>query len=788
MTVRDSHQYLSRPSRFIPASSPSQQLATQQPTGLQLTPASQASLQGTPVQQYHPPALQRQQQAHKRAYACRVCGEWLSSASNRIRHERAKHKEFQAGGISVAGMKRTTTHMYRDASGESGPRGPAVAHAISQPQLQAGEDTMAPSAAVQPHGSDAVLMSVPAALAASVLLRPAAAQPTAVEPAAVQSRGAPAAAAVAVAASPSVVPQGSGDVDRTPTDFGDAITGDDAPSIHEYHSLEGFVAAKEPATSPPADDGVLTGVDGAVDNLAAVKDGSAEQTCMLQEAAFELEPEASSDEVSDSEEWRSKQQSLLSESDLQRVCHPFLQWLTQPPMTQCEALVKGRARIQSLSQLQPIKNNLRFIFAVLAQRDAIQGIELQALTKLATCQALWDVLVERRVGSARIHAIFLLVKKVLVHLSSQESVQRRQFILPSTAESFIYVDHVCANSSQRRKQETRNRALLGVQAAQQLKDAQPQVLSPPFEVPTSWSPPRTATASSGMPSPTARLSPSNHGRGSAADSSASSSPSLHGAAELAAAGNLLPSANELSTEELKKVAAGCLAYFKRVGAATADEGRNESAGPSLGSRSEDQRFMRFLVTATLCLGLAPRSQVLKQLRIGSTLKKEADGRYWVKMLAEFNKNGKPTTVALPIELTAPYDTYLATVRPRLLLQQQHQQQREVDESHLSSPDTRHVPHDYLFFKKSGAAPRSDFSELTALVAQELLGRPVNAHAFRAAVITAYYQAGASQGQMDVLASIMAHDSTTAKHFYFKPLMTQAAVETNKRMMEVLQLE
>src|SRR6185312_11920064 len=99
---------------------------------------------------------------------------------------------------------------------------------------------------------------------------------------------------------------------------------------------------------------------------------------------------------------------------------------------------------------------------------------------------------------------------------------------------------------------------------------------------------------------------------------------------------------------------------------------------------------------------------------------------------------------LPLELTEPVDFYLQTIRPLLL--RPHGQE-----------------HDYVFFKRNGSAPRVDFSELTSLVTQNLIGRPVNAHAFRSAVITSYYRDGAaSQGEMDTLANIMAHDSTTAR--------------------------
>jgi len=180
--------------------------------------------------------------------------------------------------------------------------------------------------------------------------------------------------------------------------------------------------------------------------------------------------------------------------------------------------------------------------------------------------------------------------------------------------------------------------------------------------------------------------------------------------------------------------------------------------------------MAYLVTATLCLGLAPRSQVLKQLQLGSSLvKQESDGRYWVQLLGEMSKNGKPTTFAIPHQLTPAFDFYFRCVRPRLMAKQSQQ-------------------HDYVFVKHNGSAPRSDFSACTTLVTQRAIGRPVNAHAFRGAVITAFYETGASQSEMDTLATIMAHDPSTAKSCYFRPQFAAAAVRNSERMLHCLDLQ
>lgn len=433
--------------------------------------------------------------------------------------------------------------------------------------------------------------------------------------------------------------------------------------------------------------------------------------------------------------------ALLQDSLLQSACLPFLQWLCAPPITQVEALVKAR-RVMSTTQLQPMKLNLRFVFGLLLEAGALDKPELEALARLAVCQTLSAALERRHVGHGRVHALFLLVKKVL-YLSSVESTRRRQFLPPTTHESFLFVESVCSDSSHRRKQEARNRAMLGVQTSKQLHRSQPTQGAPTlppdaFLMPSMLGPssqPRAAPSSSvtsPVPSPSP---PPSHAASTSFSADSTESET---------------SPNELTCDELKLIAKGALAHLqRRDGEATA-------------------YYVHHLVTATLCLGLAPRSQVLRQLRVGSSFVKEADGRYWVRMLADQNKNGRPTVFALPKELTEPFDHYLAAIRPGLL--RAHGQE-----------------HDYVFCKKNDSAPRADFTELTATATQQLLGRPVNPHAFRSAVITAFYQAGATQSDMDVLASLMAHDSATARQYYFKPQMAKAAVETNDRMLGALDL-
>ena len=137
------------------------------------------------------------------------------------------------------------------------------------------------------------------------------------------------------------------------------------------------------------------------------------------------------------------------------------------------------------------------------------------------------------------------------------------------------------------------------------------------------------------------------------------------------------------------------------------------------------------------------------------------------MLAEQSKNGKPVTFPLPTQLTGPFDHYLDVVRPRML--------------RLCAASS----HDYVVFKRNGT-PRTDFSSHTNKASLELIGRAINAHAFRAAVITTFYTTtNASTNDMNLLADIMCHDPTTARNFYFRPQFEQASVATNQKMVDIL---
>ena len=637
----------------------------------------------------------------KRVYPCRVCGFHLTSSSNRTRHERTKHLTPQrrqrpqkhpkpATGLAAAAAQSQTGHK-RSAASAFSPASPAPA--IDEIVQAAGFSFASHYGA---SSRAATLVMTPRRVAESEPELP-------------------------------LLPVTSNNDQQPGEDMEiDVSTASDSPDEHD--TSEEAPAAAAAATSAP------TELEGA--HIRADDEEGKEEEQKEEEEEEGAQVAAAGEIPAPLDLPAYEPAPSLQDTQLQAACLPFLQWMCQPPITQVEALIKAR-RVKVITQLQPIKLNLRFIFGLLLESEAITDLELQALTRLAVCQALGGALEKRQVGSGRIHAIFLLVKKVLVYLSSCKSTQRRQFISPATQESYMYVESICSDSSHRRKQEARNRSMLGVQTSKLLHQAQPARGLPALTVDAFNMP-----SMQGNIEVTAKASV-----GPAAVSNAPRQLTLGAAASAAhlAASINEPSSNELTGEELTAVARGSLAYLQ--------------------SR-EHSYYVHHLVTATLSLGLAPRSQVMKQLQLGSSFVKEADGRYWIKMAADMNKNGKPTCFALPLQLTEPFDYYLESIRPNLLRQGDQQ-------------------HNYVFVKKNGTAPRSDFSELTSIATQQLIHRPVNAHAFRSAVITAFYETGATQSDMDVLANIMAHDSATARSYYFRPHMAKAVVSTNDRLLRVL---
>lgn len=427
-------------------------------------------------------------------------------------------------------------------------------------------------------------------------------------------------------------------------------------------------------------------------------------------------------------------------------CVPFLSWLCAPAVTEAERLVKAR-RVDP-KQLAPVKKNLAFIIRLLLGTQAVLEptlLKLDLFTQEKVCQQLNTFLEERQVGASRIYALFLLIKKVLVYLASSESVRRRQYIAPNTWNSWTCVDTICSDSNTHRKQISRNRKLLGAEQCRKLTPA------PARSVPTA--------EDLKMPAMYGAKKKSHPTTASAVAAASSSSSSAAAAATASVSLQLRSEPSELKPSELIRINRGCLEYFKQQ-SMTSNQAR---------SLRDNTRYTSYLLTATLTLALAPRQEVLRQLQIGSSFVKKEDGRYWVLMLSHMNKNGRATSFPIAQELTPAFDQYLDTIRPQLMANKVH---------------------NYVFCKQSGDAVGAEFNfgDWVHSVSKEIIGRPVNCHAFRSALVTLFHKNGASQSQMNALAEAMAHDANTQRDYYFKGDAQQQALEVHERMRLAYGLE
>jgi hypothetical protein len=438
-------------------------------------------------------------------------------------------------------------------------------------------------------------------------------------------------------------------------------------------------------------------------------------------------------------------------------CTPFLSWLCTPAMTEIEKVVKAR-RVDP-KQLAPVKKNLAFIFRLLLGSKVVEPsqVGLDMFAQENVCQQLSKLLEERNSGASRIYALFLLVKKILVFLASSESAHRREFITPNTWNSWTCVDSVCSDSNTRRKQISQNRKLLGKEQSKRLEHLQGPMRVVPTAEETKMAPLFGDKKQKGAQAvPTSRIMPQVAAAAAAAAASNNSKSMSSILASTAVTSSAVSSAdaNEMSKDELLQLKDGCLQYL--------------TAAQTNGSDA-DAQYVAYLVTATLCLGMAPRQQVLRQLQLGSSFFKKDDNRYWVLMLAQMNKNCKATTFPIAEELTKALDYYLSTVRPQLMGSKQH---------------------DYVFCKRTGDATGAlfDFSDWTRTVGKVLIGRPINCHSFRSAVVTAIHEGGATQSEMNNIASCMGHDPATQRDYYYKVEAQKRAIDSHELVRKVFGMQ
>lgn len=362
---------------------------------------------------------------------------------------------------------------------------------------------------------------------------------------------------------------------------------------------------------------------------------------------------------------------LLSDVEVQQLSQAFLVYLDGLQTTFLEAKFI-QARLTASSRELALRN-LKFLFNELV---ALKCVTLDALTlrvfcNVAAVQLLHTTLVERKAGPGRIHQLFLLIAKVLLHIASLARVDRPAFQATELA-AWSTVQAILHDASKGKKKRE----------------------------------------------------------------------------------NTLSINNEkvMSKDELRLVATTTMKHLEQF-----------EVGESL-TTADALKYQQQLFVASLANLPTPRSQVFRHLQEGTTLV-HVDGRWQIQYDGSDNaKSNKPLLLTLPEALSTAYDVYLSEVRPLLIVN--------------DLPDPM-----YVFPNRLTLQPRDDFNQWTRSVTNELIGKPINPHAFRHSLVTSMHESGAAPEQMVELASMMQHSSSTQAKYYRVPKM----LDMSKRSTEAIAL-
>jgi len=189
---------------------------------------------------------------------------------------------------------------------------------------------------------------------------------------------------------------------------------------------------------------------------------------------------------------------------------------------------------------------------------------------------------------------------VLVFLSTNETTRRGEMVLRTAWNSWTLVDTICTETNTARKQISRNLKVLG---ATQCKNM--QVPLPTRATPTAADLKLHVFGEKvknvNLKPPVRSLTTGNVLLKSPGVAATLTAPPQPEAAE---------SPNEMSEADLKPIATGCLELLRDAAVIRTPA-----------------RYLQCLVVSTLCWGMAPRQQVLRQLRLGSSFVKKPDGLY-----------------------------------------------------------------------------------------------------------------------------------------------------------------
>ena len=184
---------------------------------------------------------------------------------------------------------------------------------------------------------------------------------------------------------------------------------------------------------------------------------------------------------------------------------------------------------------------------------------------------------------------------------------------------------------------------------------------------------------------------------------------------------------------------------------------NQAAGNEhdIITRAEATMYAKYLLVCMLSNHPSQRSEIFRLLEPEKTMflvsQEGASGippvQVWeIRIPPAQTKSNKPVIMQFTAQISRFIDVYNNAIRPMVF-------------STLASQSN-------LLFPDRNGNPRSDFSSWTRQVTQEIIGIPINAHAFRHAQITSLYNdPNTTTASLEFMANSMGHTVETQKTFY-----------------------
>ena len=172
----------------------------------------------------------------------------------------------------------------------------------------------------------------------------------------------------------------------------------------------------------------------------------------------------------------------------------------------------------------------------------------------------------------------------------------------------------------------------------------------------------------------------------------------------------------MSSAEMSVVLSACLRVLQRMQVdgrerELSSSSSSSSSSPSTLSEDERKEFTDHLIVALFILGLAPRPETFRGLKVSSVRPPGYDQRCPDQYVldGEHGKTEMEYYMPVPHQLTSAVTYYLGRVIP--------------------------MGHEGALFLQRNEEPRVDFSYVTRALTERYIGRPINASKFRMSVIT-----------------------------------------------------